>query len=320
MAMGIPYASEEAKELNARIFETIYHGALEASSEIAAIRGPYSTFEGSPASEGILQFDLWEVVPPKTPGSGVCEGAPAYDWDAMKTRICEIGLRNSTLTACMPTASTSQLLGNAESFEPMTANIFSRGTIVGEFVVCNKWLVKYLEEYASNADIEDYRDLFNGLIEANGSVRCMSHLDEGAKKIFQTIWEISNRDTIDMSADRGPYICQSQSLNHHVERPTERALASLDMYAHKKGLKTCVYYVRSRGASEAVPVTIDKPDRKPRTAGDLPMAIQATSTVAYGSATSSIPKTAVEIVGNSGLLCQITKREMKDEACLVCSA
>jgi ribonucleoside-diphosphate reductase alpha chain len=229
MMMNYAFASDESKELNKQIFETIYHAALESSMELAKLHGPYETFQGSPASEGILQFDMWEYDP----------GTTRYDWTALKASIVEHGLRNSLLLAPMPTASTSQILGNNEAFEPITSNIYTRRTMAGEFIVMNKYLMKELIEMG----LWNER-LKNNIIANRGSIQHLMQLSEHVRNKYKTVWEIPMKDVIDMSADRGVFICQSQSLNLWMEEPNYKSLTSMHFYAWSKGLKTGLYYLR----------------------------------------------------------------------------
>jgi ribonucleoside-diphosphate reductase alpha subunit len=240
--MDYAFSSPEAKELNKHIFETMYHAALEASVELAKIHGPYDTFNGSPASEGILQFDMWEYDP---------ENA-RYDWVAMKASIVEHGLRNSLLLAPMPTASTSQILGNNEAFEPITSNIYTRRTIAGEFIVINKYLMREL----INAGLWN-EQLKNNIIANRGSIQHLTNLSEHMRNKYKTVWEIPMKDVIDMSADRAVFICQSQSLNLWMEDPSYGPLTSMHFYAWSKGLKTGLYYLRRKPKHQAQQFTIE---------------------------------------------------------------
>jgi len=235
------FDSDEAKEINARIFETMYHAALEASSELAEVDGPYETFEGSPASQGELQFDMWEG-----------ETKLNYDWDALKERIKEKGLRNSLLMAPMPTASTAQILGNNECFEPYTTNIYLRRTLAGEFVIVNKHLVDDLKEIGLWS--KDMKDL---MVKAGGSIQNIVDIPDEIKKLYRTVWEIKMKDVIDMAADRGRFIDQSQSMNLFMESPTMSKLSSMHMYSWKKGLKTGMYYLRSKAKARPIQFSLE---------------------------------------------------------------
>ena len=238
----VPFDSEEAKAMNAHIFETIYHAALESSCELSDTHGPYETFDGSPASKGILQFDMWERKP-------MFSGR--YDWDAMRERVKK-GIRNSLLLAPMPTASTSQILGNNECFEPYTTNIYLRRTLAGEFVVVNKHLVKDLQKLGLWS--KEMKDL---MIKAGGSVQNITNIPDDIKKLYKTVWEISQKVIIDMAADRGVFVDQSQSMNLFVESPTVSKLSSMHMYAWKSGLKTGMYYLRSKAKAKPIQYSLD---------------------------------------------------------------
>ena len=239
MMFGIPFDSKQAASINKCIFETIYHAALSASYQLACEEGPYETFKGSPASEGILQTDLWGV-PDST----------RYDWDELRTNIKTSGLRNSLLVAPMTTASTAQILGNNEAFEPYTTNIYLRRTLAGEFVMVNKHLVRDLQTIGKwNKDIK------TEIVRNGGSVQTLD-IPEKVKEIYRTVWEIPQRSIIDMSADRGAFIDQSQSLNIFMENPSLAKLSSMHLYGWKKGLKTGMYYLRTRSKARAQQVTV----------------------------------------------------------------
>ena len=237
-----PFESDEAKRLNKEIFETIYYGALTASKDLAKEDGPYETYEGSPISKGTFQFDMWNVKP-----------TDRWEWDVLKEEILEHGVRNSLLLAPMPTASTAQILGNNECFEPYTANIYTRRVLSGEFVVVNKHLLRDLVKLG----IWD-ETLRNKLMAENGSVQNIAEIPENLKELYKTAWEISQKSIIDMAADRGAYICQSQSLNIFMENANFAKLTSMHFYGWKKGLKTGMYYLRTKAAAEAIKFTLDK--------------------------------------------------------------
>ncbi|TDL23158.1 hypothetical protein BD410DRAFT_827870 [Rickenella mellea] len=242
MALRMPFDSPQAKELNIQIFETIYHAALEASSEMAEKEGVYETWEGSPAHQGQLQFDLWGVEP-----------TSLWDWKTLKQTIARTGLRNSLLCAPMPTASTSQILGNNECFEPYTSNIYTRRVLSGEFQVVCPWLLKDLVERKLWDD-----QMRNMIIAHNGSVQNIPGIPDDVKAIYKTVWEISQKKVLDMAADRGAFICQSQSLNVHLQSPSMGQLTSMHFYGWKKGLKTGMYYLRTRPAAQAIQFTVDQ--------------------------------------------------------------
>ena len=241
--LGLPFDSKEASELNLRIFETIYHAALEASVELARKDGRYRTFSGSPACEGLLQFHLAGAEKSFT---------WHYDWDYMSRAVRMTGLRNSLLVAPMPTATTSQVLGNNECFEPYTTNIYLRRTIAGEFVVVNKHLVKKLQSLCLWNE-----DMKNEIIRHNGSIQNIDIIPDEIKKLFKTSWEISQRVLIDQARDRGYFVCQTQSLNLFMESPTIAKLSSMHMYAWKQGLKTGMYYLRTRPRAAPIKVTLE---------------------------------------------------------------
>ncbi len=241
MLMRVPYDSVEAKEINRKISETMYYGALKASCEISKEQGPYASFEGSPASKGILQFDMWGVEP-----------SDRYDWKGLKEQIMKHGLANSTLIALMPTASTSQILGNTECFEPITSNIYTRSTIAGDFVVINKYLVNDLMERGLWSKMMKDR-----IIAGNGSVQEIEEIPQDLKDLYKTVWEIKQKVLMDLSIERGPYVCQTQSLNLFFEEPDQKKLTSALVYGWKNGLKTGSYYIRSRPKVQAQQFTID---------------------------------------------------------------
>jgi ribonucleotide reductase alpha subunit len=282
--MDMPFHSEEAKTLNKLIFETIYHAALEKSNELAILRkekihslfskpqfelldyvtkyeysvlkrtnknllGAYTTFENSPTSNGVLQFDMWNVEP-----------SDRYDWAKLKESIQTYGLRNSLLVAPMPTASTSQILGYNECFEPITSNLYSRRTLAGEFVVVNKYLMRELIDLGHwNEQIK------NNIIANKGSVQQLTVLPEHIRNKYKIVWEIPMKHLIDMAADRGAFICQSQSLNLWIEDPTYNTLTSMHFYSWKKGLKTGIYYLRRKAKHQAQQFTIEPEDKSENT-------------------------------------------------------
>ena len=240
---GLQFDCEESRLMNAHIFETIYHAALEASSELAEVDGSYESFIGSPASEGILQPDMWE---------GETKFSGRYDWDAMRTRVKTKGLRNSLLLAPMPTASTAQILGNNECFEPYTTNIYLRRTLAGEFVVVNKHLVDDLKR--AGLWSKEMKDL---MVKAGGSIQNIVDIPVDIKNLYKTVWEISQKCIIDMAADRGRFIDQSQSMNLFIESPTMSKLSSMHMYAWKSGLKTGMYYLRSKAKARPIQFSLE---------------------------------------------------------------
>jgi ribonucleoside-diphosphate reductase alpha subunit len=248
MLMNLAFTSESAKQINKDIFETIYHGALEQSCEMAKCDGPYETFEGSPASQGILQFDMWNMTQP--------QANDRYDWTDLKTKIQQNGLRNSLLMAPMPTASTSQILGFNECIEPITSNIYNRRTLAGEFILANKYLMNDLIKL----DMWNEKTK-NNIIANHGSIQHIETIPKEIREKYKTVWEIPMRTLIDMAADRGVYICQSQSLNLWLEDPNYSTLTSMHFYSWSKGLKTGIYYLRRRGRHQAQQFTIE-PEKK----------------------------------------------------------
>jgi ribonucleoside-diphosphate reductase alpha chain len=244
--LRLPFESDLAKMLNKNIFETIYFAAMTASKDLAKADGAYETFAGSPVSKGIFQFDMWGVIP-----------SDRWDWAVLKSEVKEFGVRNSLLLAPMPTASTSQIFGNNECFEPYTSNIYSRRVLSGEFIIVNKHLLKDLIQLGlwNNS-------MKNKIIAANGSIQKIEEIPADIKELYKTVWEIKQRNIIDMSADRGAYICQSQSLNLFVDNPTASKLTSMHFHAWRKGLKTGMYYLRSQAATQAVQFTVEKQGSK----------------------------------------------------------
>jgi len=264
MMLRMPYESPEARQLNKDIFETIYYGACESSMEIAKILGPYDSYEGSPASQGILQFDMWDGV----------KQSGRWDWAALKAKIAQYGMRNSLLVAPMPTASTAQILGNNESFEPYTQNIYVRRVLAGEFVNVNRHLVKDLLERGLWSE-----EMKKQLIAHNGSVQQLPNMPEDLKALYKTVWEVKQKSVIEMAADRSPFICQSQSLNIHLTDCTTAKLSSMHFYGWKLGLKTGQYYLRTKAAVDAIKFTVDVKTAQAAAAGaeskDAPAAVPA---------------------------------------------
>jgi ribonucleoside-diphosphate reductase alpha chain len=243
LRLRMPFDAPEARGLNTDIFETIYFAAMTASKDLAKQHGPYESFSGSPISKGIFQFDMWGVAP----SSG------RWDWEHLRAEVQTYGVRNSLLVAPMPTASTSQILGNNECFEPYTSNIYTRRVLSGEFIVVNKHLLKDLIELGLWDD-----QMKNELIVANGSIQHMENIPAPIKLLYRTVWEIPQKAILDMAADRGAYICQSQSLNIHIQEPNFGKLTSMHFYAWKKGLKTGMYYLRAKAAVDAIKFTVQK--------------------------------------------------------------
>lgn len=258
--LRFPFESPQAMKLNTEIFETMYFGALTASCELAEKFGPYETYEGSPISQGILQYDMWGVTP-----------SPRWDWTALKAKIAQFGVRNSLLLAPMPTASTAQILGNNESTEPFTSNMYNRRVLAGEFTVVNKYLLKDLVEGGYWTDT-----IRNQIIADRGSVQKVKELPQTIKDLYKTVWEIKQKAIIDQAVDRGAFICQSQSLNIHIAEPTIARLTSMHFYAWKKGLKTGMYYLRSLPKADAIQFTVNQASLKATTkeAAPAPSAIK----------------------------------------------
>ena len=240
--LRMPFDSPDAAKLNVLIFETMYHAAVEASMELAKKHGPYSTFAGSPMSQGIFQFDMWDHVPE----SG------RYDWYALKAEVVEHGILNSLLIAPMPTASTSQIMSANECFEPFTSNLYKRKTMAGEFIMVNKYLVEDLiEKKLWNHDMKDQ------IMLHDGSIQAITEIPEDIRGLYKTVWEIKQKVLIDMAAERGPFVCQSQSMNLFMESPDFRKLSSMHFYSWSRHLKTASYYIRSKSKAKVQQFTLD---------------------------------------------------------------
>mgnify|MGYP000915451304 FL=1 len=240
MILGYPFDSPHAKKLNQQIFESIYYGAMQVSVELAQSLGAYESFAGSPLSEGKFQFDLWNVKP------------NMYNWDTLRDKVIKYGARNSLLVALMPTATTSQIMGNNECFEPYTSNIYLRRTLAGEFVCINRHLVKDLMKLNIwNQEIK------NEIIKNNGSIQSIPNIPRDLKNLYKTVWEISQKALIDQAADRAPFVCQTQSMNLFIASPSVKIMSSMHFYVWEKGLKTGIYYLRTQPAAKAQQFTID---------------------------------------------------------------
>ena len=289
--MRFPFDSPEAGKLNRDIFETIYFAALTESVEQAKKHGHYESFPGSPASEGILQFDMWGEKP-----------GPRWNWDVLKEEIKTHGLRNSLLLAPMPTASTSQILGNNECFEPYTSNIYSRRTLSGEFIIVNKHLLNDLIGLGLWND-----EMKNHLLAANGSVQEIDGIPDELKELYKTVWEISQKVIIDQAADRGAFICQSQSMNLFVESPNFGKLSSMHFYAWQKGLKTGMYYLRSKAATDPIKFTVSQKAQKDRVSRKASATVSATVPVEKDTMPASDEQT-------QGQACSLD-----DPDCIMCS-
>ena len=240
--MRFPFDSAEAQQLNKEIFETIYYAAVTASKDVAIKDGPYESIKGSPISKGQFQFDMWGVKP-----------TGRWEWDILRDEVKKHGVRNSLLLAPMPTASTAQILGNNECFEPYTSNIYTRRVLSGEFIVVNKHLLKDLVKL----NLWD-SNMKNKLMASNGSIQNIDEIPQDIKDLYKTAWEISQKVLINQAADRGAYICQSQSLNLFMENANFAKLTSMHFYGWKAGLKTGMYYLRTKAASDAIKFTLDK--------------------------------------------------------------
>jgi ribonucleoside-diphosphate reductase subunit M1 len=289
--MRMPFDSPAARKLNVQIFETIYHAALETSCELAQEEGSYTTYEGSPVSKGILQPDMWGVTP-----------SDLWDWATLRASIAQHGVRNSLLVAPMPTASTSQILGNNECFEPYTSNIYTRRVLAGEFQIVNPWLLKDLVDRGLWNDA-----LKNRIMAENGSIQRIAHLPEDLKMLYRTTWEIPQKAIIDMAADRGAFIDQSQSLNIHMSDVNYGKLTSMAFYGWKRGLKTGMYYLRTRAAVDAIKFTVDA------------SALDSTKTAAAGAggggAGAVKSEKEVKEANEAAMICSIDNRD----ACIACS-
>tara|TARA_B100001248_G_scaffold255615_1_gene235573 strand:- start:1848 stop:4232 length:2385 start_codon:yes stop_codon:yes gene_type:complete len=260
--MGMYFESDAAKALNKEIFETIYFAACTASKDAAIVNGPYSTFEGSPASQGLLQFDLW----------GMNEHSGRWDWDSLKTEIVEHGMRNSLLLAPMPTASTSQILGNNECFEAFTSNLYVRRTLSGEFVVTNKHLINDLIKL----DLWSL-EMKDEILRHKGSIQAIAAIPDHIKQLYKTTWEIKQKNVIDMAADRGAYIDQSQSMNIHMIDANAAKVSSMHFYGWRKGLKTGMYYLRTKAAADAIQFTVEQKKAEDQTVSGLADRAEITS-------------------------------------------
>jgi ribonucleoside-diphosphate reductase alpha chain len=270
--LRLPFTSDEARKLNQEIFETLYFAAVTASMEAAKEEGPYSTYKGSPISEGKFQHNLWGIKDEELSGR--------WDWDKLRKSIKKHGVRNSLLVAPMPTASTSQILGNNECFEPYTSNIYTRRVLSGEFIVVNKHLLEDLVELGLWNE-----NLKQELMRANGSVQDIDGIPEDIKELYKTVWELSMKDIIDMSRQRGYFIDQSQSLNLFMENANYYKLTSMHFYAWKSGLKTGMYYLRTKAAVDAIKFTLDNTKKK-----EVPVSVAAEAEVI--AATTPDPKAA----------------------------
>ena len=312
--MRYPFESEEARTLNREIFETIYYAAMTASKDLAKVEETYSTYEGSPISQGIFQFDMWNVKP-----------TDRWEWDVLREEVKKYGVRNSLLLAPMPTASTSQILGNNECFEPYTTNIYNRRVLSGEFIVVNKHLLMDLVRLG----LWD-NSMKNKIISANGSIQNIPEIPQDIKELYKTVWEIKQRTIIDMAADRGAYICQSQSLNLFIAEPNFAKLTSMHFYGWERGLKTGMYYLRTKPAASAIKFTVDKQYEAAPVAAEVAsvnteaIVVTATSTVPETPSSSVATPTAKPVADDFttdyvSAADQITCSLDNPEGCISCS-
>jgi ribonucleoside-diphosphate reductase alpha chain len=305
--MRYAFESPEARKLNSEIFETIYFAALTESCAIAKRDGAYETFDGSPASQGILQYDMWDVEP-----------TDRWDWTKLKKDIAQNGLRNSLLLAPMPTASTSQIMGNNECIEPYTSNIYTRRTLSGEYIIVNKHLLRDLIALGKWDD-----EMKEALMASNGSIQYIEGLPQDLKDLYKTVWEISQKTIIDLAADRGAFICQSQSLNLFMENPNFAKLSSMHFYAWQKGLKTGMYYLRSKAASEPIKFTLSEKHQR-KYAGGKGAALETESVE------SETEETAIPVQSQTAPAMTMTATTVQDlpegavctmeEGCLMCGS
>ena len=296
--MRLPFTSDEAKKINQEIFETLYFAAITASLEEAKVDGPYESYEGSPISKGKFQHNLWNIKDEELSGR--------WDWGKLRKEVKKHGVRNSLLVAPMPTASTSQILGNNEAFEPYTSNIYTRRVLSGEFIVVNKHLLEDLVELGLWND-----DLKEEIMRANGSIQDVDVIPQDLKELYKTVWELSMKDIIDMSRHRGYFIDQSQSLNLFMENANMAKLTSMHFYAWKSGLKTGMYYLRTKSAVDAIKFTLKKEVKKEPIPAMTEAPVQATSLMS-----ETKPLTAKELRE----LLEKSKDAENDEDCLMCGS
>ena len=305
--LRMPFTSDEAKKLNQEIFETLYFAAVTASKDMAKDEGPYESYKGSPISKGEFQHNLWGIKDSELSGR--------WDWVALRKEVKKHGVRNSLLVAPMPTASTSQILGNNECFEPYTSNIYTRRVLSGEFIVVNKHLLEDLV----NLGLWD-EDLKQELMRANGSVQQLDNIPDDIKELYKTAWELSMKDIIDMSRQRGYFIDQSQSLNLFMEGATMAKLTSMHFYAWKSGLKTGMYYLRTKSAVDAIKFTLDK-KKEEKVPEPAPAAATASAAKATPKAKAAEKPVAVEPLTPSELKEMLAKsKENEDDDCLMCGS
>ena len=307
--LRLPFTSDEAKKLNQEIFETLYFAAVTASMDLAKVEGPYSTYEGSPISQGEFQFNMWGIKDEELSGR--------WDWGKLRKQIEENGVRNSLLLAPMPTASTSQILGNNEAFEPYTSNIYTRRVLSGEFIVVNKHL---LEDLVSR-DLWT-EDVKNAIMRNNGSVQDIDVIPHDLKELYKTVWEMSMKDIIDMSRHRGYFIDQSQSLNLFMENANYSKLTSMHFYAWKSGLKTGMYYLRTKSAVDAIKFTLEKEKKQEPVAVTSEAPMQAAEKLQENTQPVVSEKTEAEgALSPEELKALIAQsREAEGDDCLMCGS
>jgi ribonucleoside-diphosphate reductase alpha chain len=304
--LRLPFTSEEAKKLNQEIFETLYFAAVTASAEEAKIDGAYKTYKGSPMSKGEFQHNMWGVKDDELSGR--------WDWKALKAEVKKHGVRNSLLVAPMPTASTSQILGNNECFEPYTSNIYTRRVLSGEFIVVNKHLLEDLVNLGLWTE-----DMKQELMQANGSIQNIEGIPDDIKELYKTVWEMSMKDIIDMSRHRGYFIDQSQSLNLFMEGATMAKLTSMHFYAWKSGLKTGMYYLRTKSAVDAIKFTLNV--AKTKVSEPATASVTATAATAASPAPSQLQATAVEPLTPQELKQMLEQsKSNEDDDCLMCGS
>ncbi|MBL0314294.1 MAG: ribonucleoside-diphosphate reductase subunit alpha [Flavobacteriales bacterium] len=304
--MRYPFDGPEARQLNKEVFETIYYASCTASKDLAKRDGAYETYPGSPASKGILQYDMWGVTP-----------SSRWEWDVLKEEIKTHGMRNSLLLAPMPTASTAQILGNNECFEPYTSNIYTRRVLAGEYIIVNKHLLKDLVSLGIWND-----ELKNKLIAANGSVQNIAEIPDNLKALYKTAWELSQKAIIEMAADRGAFICQSQSLNVFMENPNFGKLSSMHFYSWERGLKTGMYYLRTKAATDAIKFTVDKKYKSETIPVNAESVMAAATAAAYASNVEPVvvSEPQVEVHNAASMQAGMSAEEIaKQQAALACS-
>ena len=295
--LRLPFTSDEAKKLNQDIFETLYFAAVTSSMEIAKAKEPYSTFKGSPMSEGEFQFNMWNVSEDDLSGR--------WDWEKLRKNVMKHGVRNSLLVAPMPTASTSQILGNNEAFEPYTSNIYTRRVLSGEFIIVNKHLLEDLVELGlwDNSMKEE-------IMRANGSIQHIESIPQELKELYKTVWEMSMKDIIDMSRQRGYFIDQSQSMNLFMQDADYAKLTSMHFYAWKSGLKTGMYYLRTKSAVNAIQFTLD--NKKEEVKKPEPVAVETQVNTIIPEGSEMTPEEYKEMIARA--------KEGEGDDCLMCGS